>query len=131
MKYIFKKIETNLINYNANQCKLPPTMVFDGIFKCVKKDDLIVGGISGDIELLSGLHIKTLWLDAEYRGKGMGSKLLNKLENEAIQKGAKFSYLETFDFQAKDFYINNGYKIFSKLDFNGKNTLYFMKKEFS
>ncbi len=66
-------------------------------------DGKIIGGISGDIELLCVLHIKTLWICETMRGKNIGTKLLSSLKEEAMKKGATFSYLETFDFQAKDF----------------------------
>ena len=37
------------------------------------------------------------------------------MENEAKALGVKLSLLDTFDFQAKDFYLKHGYEIFGVL----------------
>ncbi len=42
--------------------------------------------------------------------------MLNKVEAEAKSIGAKLIHLDTFDFQAKDFYLKYGYKIFGVLN---------------
>jgi hypothetical protein len=41
---------------------------------------------------------------------------LQKVENDAIKLGANIAHLDTFDFQAKDFYIKQGYEIFGILE---------------
>jgi hypothetical protein len=48
--------------------------------------------------------------------KNLSSFLLNKVETEAKAMGARLAHLDTFDFQAKDFYLKHGYKIFGVLD---------------
>ncbi|WP_419727432.1 hypothetical protein [Terrisporobacter petrolearius] len=51
--------------------------------------------------------------------------------NRKIAKEEKCNliHLDTFDFQAKDFYIKNGYEIFGVLDECPKNhKRYFLKK---
>ncbi len=125
----FVSIDEELIEYNASKTNLAKNNVFDSIYKCAKLDGKIVGGISGDVELLSALHIKILWVDESTRRKSIGSNLLKNLEDEALKRGAIFSYLETYDFQAKDFYLKNGYEIFSCLKYPTGNVLYFMKKQ--
>lgn len=47
---------------------------------------------------------------------GYGSILLNTVENEAKAMGGYLSILDTFDFQAKDFYLKHGYQIYAELD---------------
>ena len=41
-------------------------------------------------------------------GKKLGSLLLEEVENDAKSKGAKLIHLDTFDFQAKEFYEKQG-----------------------
>ena len=59
--------------------------------------------------------IDILWVDCVNRKKGIGSKLLAEVEELARGKGAQLIHLDTFDFQAKDFYIKQGYEVFGKL----------------
>lgn len=61
------------------------------------------------------LCIKYLWVSEELRGQGIGSKLLVAAENEAIKRGAKYSFVDTFDFQAPEFYKKQGYEEIFKL----------------
>ena len=52
-------------------------------------------------------------------------------EAEAVRRGCKQAYLDTFDFQALDFYKNLGYQVFGTLDdFPEGHTRYFLQKRF-
>lgn len=125
----FKLIVQKLNEYNSQKINLKADEFFEEILKCIKNsENEVVGGISGDIELKCALHIKLFWVSEAYRGKGLGKKLLKNIELEGIKKGAKISYLETFGFQARDFYIKNGYEVFSQLDYPDGNVIYFMKR---
>lgn len=59
--------------------------------------------------------IDILWVDEALREQGVGSELLRKVEDKAKELGCKLIHLDTFDFQAKGFYLKHGYKIFGKL----------------
>jgi hypothetical protein len=51
------------------------------------------------------------------------------MEQEAKSMNIGLTHLDTFDFQAKDFYIKHGYEIFGVLDDCSKyHKRYFMKK---
>ncbi|MFC3560683.1 GNAT family N-acetyltransferase [Pedobacter jamesrossensis] len=69
-----------------------------------------IGGILAGIGYWNGLEIKILWVKEDYRKTGIGTKLLKHVENLAIKKGATISMLDTFDFQAQEFYLKNGYE---------------------
>lgn len=69
--------------------------------------------------LLAGLVAETFenWLEIEYlfvkeglRGQGIGSKLLEQAENEAKNRNCQFAFVNTYQFQAPDFYKMHGYK---------------------
>ena len=91
-------------------------------------DDKSVGGVIG-ATYWDWFYVNLMWLKAEFRGMGFGSRLLIAAEEEARKRGAKFSHLDTFSFQAPDFYKKHGYEVFGELpDFPSGHTRYFMKK---
>ena len=55
--------------------------------------------------------------------------MLQKVEEQAKSFGSKLVHLDTFDFQARDFYLKHGYEIFGTLENcpEGHNR-YYMKK---
>lgn len=75
------------------------------------------------------LYIDTLWVKNEHRGKGYGSILLKKVEDEAKNIGCNISHVDTFDFQGPDFYKKNGYEVFGVLEDSPKgHKEYFLTK---
>ncbi|SMC22203.1 Acetyltransferase (GNAT) family protein [Clostridium acidisoli DSM 12555] len=56
------------------------------------------------------LFIKFLWVSEELRGHNIGSNILNQAEKTAKERGCKYSFLDTFSFQAPEFYKKHGYK---------------------
>lgn len=62
------------------------------------------------------VHIDILWVDENFRENGYGSKLVKKVEDLAVEKGCRFIYLDTFSFQAPEFYKKNGYEVFGMLE---------------
>lgn len=56
------------------------------------------------------LMIKFLWVDALLRGQNIGRRLLNQAEDTARERGCKYVFLDTFSFQAPDFYKKLGYE---------------------
>lgn len=82
----------------------------------IKDGEKIVAGIKSCFYLGHALSIGDLFVDEKYRHKGLGSRLLNYVENEVRSLGAKLAHLYTLDFQAKDFYLKHGYEIFAVLD---------------
>lgn len=89
----------------------------------------IIAGINSKMYCWNCLYIDVLWVKEEHRKKGLGSKILNEIEKVAKDKGCYLIHLDTFDFQAKDFYLKHGYDIFGILDeCPQKHKRYFMKK---
>src|SRR5689334_20969231 len=56
----------------------------------------IKGGLLGYV-WAGWLHVTDLWLTAECRGRGLGSQLLVRAEQEAQAFGAGGAFLSTFD----------------------------------
>lgn len=91
----------------------------------------IVGGVHGEL-CWEWLHIKSMWVAATHRGRGIGTRLLAEIEQAALRAGFAHAHLETTDFQAVGFYLRNGYEAFGRLP--GKpagHTWTFMKKDLS
>lgn len=92
------------------------------------EDNAIVGGLLAST-LWHWLHIDILWLEEKYRNQGFGRQLLSAGEQKAIERGCRFAFLDTWEFQAKDFYLKFGYEVFGELkDFPNGHTRYFLKK---
>lgn len=68
-----------------------------------------IAGLIGDTHG-NWLTINFLWVSEELRGQHIGSEILEKAEKVAIERGCKYSFLDTFDFQAPEFYEKYGYK---------------------
>lgn len=56
------------------------------------------------------LSVEFLWVSEELRRKGIGSSILKKAEETAREKGCKYAFLDTFSFQAPEFYKKHGYR---------------------
>ena len=91
---------------------------------------------SGD--LTAGLHgviggnwfyLASLWVRAEYRGQGIGQRLLSGAEELAWKTSCAGIYLYTYSFQNPGFYERLGYEIFGTLpQFCGDQAKYYMRK---
>lgn len=102
---------------------------YDGfIYKINDDSNTVIAGINCKIGG-GWLYIAGLWVSEKHRGKGLGEKLLAASERKAIEENCHSSYLFTYDFQAPDFYLKNGYKVFGELDrFCDNHVKIFMKK---
>lgn len=125
-----KFIVDKLVEYNLSVVPLKQESSFLWINRVVENENgEIVGGILGKMYCWNCLYIDVLWVKEEHRKDGLGSKLLREVEMLAKEKGCYLIHLDTFDFQAKDFYIKHGYETFGVLDDCPEgHKRYFMKK---
>ena len=89
--------------------------------------------------LVAGMVAETFgnWLEIEYlyvsdnlRGQGIGSKILEMAENESRNRGCKYSFVDTFNFQAPKFYKKHGYKeVFALKKYPYTGERYYYTKE--
>jgi GNAT superfamily N-acetyltransferase len=82
----------------------------------IKENGLIIAGIRSCFYLGECLAINVIFVDENFRNKGLGALLLNQVEVDAIAMGAKLINLDTFNSQAKEFYLKHGYEIFGILE---------------
>jgi len=60
-------------------------------------------------------ELQQLWIDAAYRRRGLGERLLRGFEQRAAERGCTLVYLTTFSFQAPAFYEGRGYRVVHEL----------------
>lgn len=88
----------------------------------------ILGGLYGSI-FYRWLFIELLAVPEQTRGQGTGSKLLEMAEKLAREKGCVGIWLDTFDFQAPEFYPKHGFTRFGQIDhFPPGHQRYFFQK---
>jgi len=91
-------------------------------------DENLVGGLIGST-YWQWLYIDIFWIQESYRGQGYGDALLVAAEQEAIRRGCHYAYLDTFTFQAPEFYQKRGYVVFGELsDFPKGYSRLFLRK---
>jgi ribosomal protein S18 acetylase RimI-like enzyme len=76
------------------------------------------------------LHIKYLIVEEKYRRKGIARSLMEHAFEYGIQKGCKFTFVETVSFQAPEFYQKIGFR--TELQRNGyaaNASLYYLSKD--
>lgn len=118
-----------IIEYNKSVGPMLAYPPYEPLSIVIKdKGDEIIAGILTK-SYLKCLFVELLWVSDKYRKSGIGSKLLLKVEKTAKEKGCKFIHLDTFSFQAIDFYKKYGYTVFATIDDYPDDTKrYFLKK---
>jgi len=78
---------------------------------CYVEDDQgnFAGGLTGEI-YTNTLFVEFLWVDDQHRDSGIGSMLMARVESEAKAFGVTDMYLDTYSFQAPNFYAKLGFK---------------------
>jgi len=91
-------------------------------------DGAIHGGLLG-ATYWGWFDLQEFWLDAPYRGQGIGSEMLALAETEALVRSCPHVMVDVADFQVTDFFHRRGYIDFAVLEDRppGHKT-HFMKK---
>jgi len=76
-------------------------------------NEFFVGGLTADV-LWDWIYIDKLWVDKNYRGRGIGKKLMDKAEEYVISQSMTGLWLWTQSWQAPKFYEQLGYKEFTR-----------------
>jgi GNAT superfamily N-acetyltransferase len=73
-----------------------------------------IGGLWGAIAY-ANLHIEMLFVPADLRNQGLGSRLVELAEQEATRRGCHSAWVDTYSFGAPAFYEQRGYARFGEL----------------
>lgn len=100
--------------------------------------DFLVGTIDNVIVCIGALRkksettgeIKRMRVHPDFQRKGIGQKILDKLEGKAHQLGYKELYLDTTTIQiaAQKFYEKNGYRQVGRTSYSGLDIIFYEKK---
>ena len=101
---------------------------FDDYNFHIEKDGKIIAGIVA-ASIFDTLEVEFLFVDENHRGKNLGTELLKHAENTAKMNGLKRILLNTYSFQAPEFYKKLGYSELFKIDpcFGEFSQSYFIK----
>jgi len=125
-----KRIDRGLHEFDASFLGESVIMDYDKLAVFARDEEgNVIGGLHGEL-VWEWFYIKTMWVEDDYRGYAIGTRLLSMAEEAAASRGFHKVHLETTGFQALGFYLKNGYEVFGKLE--GKptgTTWYFLKKE--
>jgi GNAT superfamily N-acetyltransferase len=91
----------------------------------------VIAGLLG-ITKWGWLYVDKLWVSEAQRGRGLGSRLLERAEDIARARQCAGTYLSTFEHQARPFYEQRGYELFGTLDgFPAATRQYYLCKRFA
>lgn len=79
-----------------------------GVYMEDEKGEILAGLIGNTHG--NWMNVKFLWVSEKLRGQNIGSQILKKAEETAKERGCKYAFLDTFSFQAPEFYKKYGYK---------------------
>ena len=75
------------------------------------------------------LCIQYLFVEESLRGQGVGSRILSAAETEAKKRGCKYAFVDTFSFQAPEFYRKSGYReVFALTEYPYTGARYYYTK---
>jgi ribosomal protein S18 acetylase RimI-like enzyme len=81
---------------------------------CLEAHDEATGEFMGVVAVMmfwGQLHIKYLFVEERFRGKGVGKYLMDKAFKYAKEHNCTFAFLETMSFQALKFYEDMGFEL--------------------
>ncbi|MHC6199572.1 GNAT family N-acetyltransferase [Elizabethkingia miricola] len=124
------EVITNFLNqYNQERAISFEDEINEDVEIVIYDGEEIVGGIIGR-SLWGTLEIKRLAVHPDYRHKGIGSKLISAAETEAKKRKCSYLSLNTFSYQAPEFYEKLGFiKVGTEEDFpRGFSRFFYQKK---
>ena len=120
-------IETRLSLFDENYI----TYKMDGCIQLgIEEDGRLIAGLDACITAFRILYVSTVFVDQEYRRKGIGARLIHEMEKRAISMGVNTVRLDTFDWQGKEFYEALGYQCVGHYDNteDGYSEYFFLKR---
>lgn len=102
-----------------NRLEAPSTQSKEPVkFNLVMKDSNgeVVGGVITTIYRYS-MYVETLWIDEKYRKSGYGTLLMQQAEETARAHECTMMQLDTFNYQAPEFYKKLGFVQYGELKY--------------
>lgn len=77
----------------------------------IQEDGKLVAGLDACVTAFRILYVSTVFVDADYRRKGYGRRIMEEMERRAREMGVNTIRLDTFSWQGKEFYEALQYRI--------------------
>ncbi len=122
-----ENIETCLSAFDENRI----TYKMNGCIRIgLEENGKLIAGLDACITAFKILYVSTVFVDEEYRRKGIGAQLIREMEKRAAAMGVNTIRLDTFDWQGKEFYEALGYTIVGHYDNaeDGYSEYFFLKR---
>ena len=96
----------------------------------IEDDGKLVAGLDACVTNFKVLYVSTVFVDEEYRRKGLGARLMREMEKRAADMGVNNIRLDTYDWQGKEFYETLGYECVGHYDNkeDGFSEYFYLKK---
>ena len=120
-------IEERLSTYDEQYI----TYKMDGCIRIgIEEDGKLIAGLDACITAFKILYVSTVFVDEEYRRKGIGARLIRERETRAAALGVNTIRLDTFNWQGKEFYEAMGYECAGHYDNpeDGYSEYFFLKR---
>ena len=120
-------IETRLEAYDENYI----TYKMDGNIQIgVEDNGKLIAGLDVCITVFKILYVSTVFVDENYRRRGVGEMLITEMEKRAKDMGVNTIRLDTFNWQGKDFYEALGYTCVGQYENaeDGYSEYFFLKR---
>ncbi len=120
-------IEERLSTYDEQYI----TYKMDGCIQIgIEEDGKLIAGLDACITAFKILYVSTVFVDEEYRRKGIGARLIREMEKRAAALGVNTIRLDTFNWQGKEFYEAMGYECAGHYDNpeDGYSEYFFLKR---
>ena len=96
----------------------------------MEENGRLIAGLDACVTAFKILYVSTVFVDEEYRRKGIGAQLIREMEKRAAAMGVNAIRLDTFDWQGKEFYEALGYTAVGHYDHSedGYSEYFFLKR---
>lgn len=114
-----------------NRLEAPSTQSKEPVkYNLVIKDNggNVVGGVITTIYRYS-MYVETLWIEEKYRKYGYGKKLMMQAEETARAHGCTMMQLDTFNYQAPEFYKKLGFVQYGELGYKEGFIRHYLMKQ--
>jgi GNAT superfamily N-acetyltransferase len=88
----------------------------------------LIGGVNACMTSFRILYISTVFIDEDYRRKGVAKSLLEEVERQAKELGADLIRVDTFDWQGRDFYEAIGFEEVGRYEAEGFSEHFYLKR---
>ncbi len=102
---------------------------FESLAFVANENSVFAGAVV--VELFWGsLHVKYIYIDENYRGRGLGTRLMERAIVYACENKCPFAFVETMSFQALGFYQKIGFQLeFTRAGYAHGTSLHYLRKD--